>query len=242
LILPIPAIDIIGGQCVRLEMGDYHRISVYGDSPQDMAFYWEKKGAPMLHIVDLDGAKLGQPVNFPVISEIIHSVHIPVEVGGGIRDLSAFRAYLNAGADRIIIGSMAIHHPHLFDECLKMAENKIVMSIDSKNGLIAIQGWLEKTEISAVDLTNILKSRGVKHFIYTDIERDGTLQGINVYRIQSFLQQTGVMVFIAGGISTQEDIYQLKQVNTGIEGIILGKALYSGALNFEDVQKILQEE
>jgi phosphoribosylformimino-5-aminoimidazole carboxamide ribotide isomerase len=123
-----------------------------------------------------------------------------------------------------------------------MAENKIVMSIDSKNGLIAIQGWLEKTEISAVDLTNILKSRGVKHFIYTDIERDGTLQGINVYRIQSFLQQTGVMVFIAGGISTQEDIYQLKQVNTGIEGIILGKALYSGALNFEDVQKILQEE
>jgi len=242
LILPVPAIDIIDGQCVRLEKGDYARVSIYDDSPLDMAFYWEKLGAPLLHLIDLDGARLGKPVNHSIISRIIKSVHIPVEVGGGIRNVSSFHAYLDSGAQRIILGSVAIRNPQLLDKCLKEAKKEVVVSVDSRGGMIAIQGWIETTEISAVELTNALKSRGVEHFIYTDIDRDGTLQGINFHQIRHFLRKTGVRMFIAGGVSTRDDIYGLKQMDDGIEGIILGKALYSGALSFAEVQKILQEE
>lgn len=242
MIIPVPAVDIINGQCVRLEKGDYSRVDVYSDSPLDMALYWESKGAPMLHIIDLDGAKMGKPINYSIISKIIQSVNIPIEVGGGIRDISTFHAYLKNGAQRIILGSIVIQNPKLIEECLKEASNQVVISIDCQGGMIAIQGWTEKTKISAIDLTLQLKKLGVEHFIFTDIERDGTLQGVNTHYIQNYLQETGVEIFIAGGITTLKDIYQLKKINTGIKGIILGKALYSGALKFENVKKILQEE
>jgi len=242
MILPIPAIDIINGQCVRLEKGDFSRMQVYGDSPLEMALYWERKNAPMLHLIDLDGAKIGKPVNLPIFSQIIQSVHIPVEVGGGIRNLTTFLTYLDAGAQRIILGSVAVQNPKLVEDCLKRSQESVVVSIDSQNGLVSLQGWTQKTTISAVDLTNKLKNLGVMNFIFTDIERDGTLQGVNFNRIQKYLQETEVPIFIAGGVSTLEDVFQLKKLNVWIKGIILGKALYSGALQFEEVQKILQEE
>ena len=242
MILPVPAIDIIHGKCVRLEKGDYSRIQIYSDSPFEMALYWEKKGAPMLHLIDLDGAKIGKPINDSILTKIIQSVHIPVEVGGGVRSLSTFLTYLDAGASRIILGSIAIKNPKLIEECLKEARKKVVVSIDSQDGKIAIQGWTEKTEVSAVDLTLHLKNLGVEQFIFTDINQDGTLQGVNLNHIQDYLQKTNVQVFLAGGISTQKDIYHLKKLNNMIQGIILGKALYSGALSFEVVQNILQEE
>ena len=242
MILPIPAIDIINGQCVRLEKGDYSQMSIYSDSPLDMALYWEEKKAPMLHLIDLDGAKIGKPVNQPLFLKIIQSVHIPVEVGGGIRSLSTFLSYRDAGAQRIILGSIAIHNPKLIEDCLKKSQESVVVSIDSRDGLVALQGWTEKTTVSAVDLTNQLKNLGVTNFIFTDIERDGALQGVNVDRIQNFLQNTEVPTFIAGGVTTLEDVLQLKKLNPWIKGIILGKALYSGALKFKEVQKILQEE
>ena len=242
VILPIPAIDIINGQCVRLEKGDYLQMSIYSDSPLEMALYWEEKKAPMLHLIDLDGAKIGKPANHSLFLKIIQSVHIPVEVGGGIRSLSTFLSYLDAGAQRIIFGSIAIHNPNLIEDCLKISQESVVVSIDSRDGLVALQGWTENTTVSAVDLTNQLKNLGVTNFIFTDIERDGALQGVNVDRIQNFLQNTEVPTFIAGGVTTLEDVLQLKKLNPWIKGIILGKALYSGALNFKEVQKILQEE
>jgi phosphoribosylformimino-5-aminoimidazole carboxamide ribotide isomerase len=242
MILPIPAIDIINGQCVRLEKGDYSQMSIYSDSPLDMALYWEGKNAPMLHLIDLDGAKIGKPVNLSIFSKIIQSVHIPVEVGGGIRSLSTFLSYLDAGAQRLIFGSVAVQNPKLVEDCIKRSQESVVVSIDSRNGLVALQGWTEKTTISAVDLTNKLKNLGVISFIYTDIEQDGTLQGVNLNRIQKYLQETEVPTFIAGGVATFEDVLQLKKLKPWIKGIILGKALYSGALQFEEVQKILQEE
>ena len=242
MILPIPAIDIINGHCVRLEKGDYSRMSIYSDSPLKMALYWEEKKAPMLHLIDLDGAKTGKPVNFSILTKIINSIHIPVEIGGGIRSLSTFLSYLEAGAQRIILGSIAVQNPKLLEDCLKRNQASVVVSIDSQDGMVALQGWTEKTTISAVELTNRLKKIGVKNFIFTDTERDGTLQGVNIHRIQNYLQATEVQVFIAGGITTLEDIFQLKKLNRLIKGIILGKALYSGTLKFEEAQKILQEE
>ncbi|NLJ48483.1 MAG: 1-(5-phosphoribosyl)-5-[(5-phosphoribosylamino)methylideneamino]imidazole-4-carboxamide isomerase [Candidatus Atribacteria bacterium] len=242
MILPIPAIDIINGQCVRLEKGDYSRMHIYSDSPLEMALYWERKNAPMLHLIDLDGAKNGKPVNLSIILKIIQSIRIPVEVGGGIRNLSTFLSYLDAGAQRIIFGSVAIQNPQFIKDCIKRSQESVVVSIDSRDGLVALQGWTEKTTVSAVDLTNKLKNLGVMNFIFTDIERDGTLQGVNINHIQKYLQETKVPTFIAGGVTTLDDILQLKKLNAWIKGIILGKALYSGALQFEEVQKILQEE
>ncbi|MCX6089650.1 MAG: 1-(5-phosphoribosyl)-5-[(5-phosphoribosylamino)methylideneamino]imidazole-4-carboxamide isomerase [Atribacterota bacterium] len=241
MILPIPAIDVMGGQCVRLEKGDYTRLTVYGDSPVEMARKWEGKGAPMLHVVDLDGAKRGLPVNFPLVIKILETIRIPVQVGGGIRDLTTFSRYLEAGVTRIILGSVAIKNPVLLEQFLSIAPEKITVSIDSLNGKVALEGWTENIPLSASDLAKSMKQMGIQHFIYTDIARDGTLQGIDIERITAFLAETGVNIMVAGGISTLSDIQNLKSVRQGIEGVILGKSLYSGVLQYETVQKILQE-
>ncbi|HXL02362.1 MAG TPA: 1-(5-phosphoribosyl)-5-[(5-phosphoribosylamino)methylideneamino]imidazole-4-carboxamide isomerase [Candidatus Atribacteria bacterium] len=242
VILPIPAIDVLEGKVVRLEKGDYQKAEVFGTSPLLVAQRWEKEGASLLHVVDLEGAKSGYPVNFSVIKELIKGVSIPVEVGGGIREISSLLGYLDAGAERVVLSSVVVKNPSVFEEMLGIARERIVVSIDTRDQLVSLEGWKEEIPVKAVDLARALREKGIEHFIFTDVQRDGTLQGVRVEVIRNFIIGSGVNIIVAGGISCREDIRKIKSLGEGIEGIILGKALYSGQLNFKEVCNILREE
>ncbi|HPZ39091.1 MAG TPA: 1-(5-phosphoribosyl)-5-[(5-phosphoribosylamino)methylideneamino]imidazole-4-carboxamide isomerase [Candidatus Atribacteria bacterium] len=242
VILPIPAIDILEGKVVRLEKGDYQKVEVFSTSPLLVARKWEEEGAPFLHVVDLEGAKSGYPVNFPVIKELIQKVGIPVEVGGGIREVSSFMGYLDAGAERVVLSSIVVKNPSVFEEMMKIAREKIVVSIDTRDQFVSLEGWREEIPVKAADLAKDLKGKGIEHFIFTDVQRDGTLQGVRVEVIRDFIAESGVSIIVAGGISHKEDIRKIKSLGEGVEGIILGKALYTGQLNFKEVCSILREE
>ncbi|HPU08468.1 MAG TPA: 1-(5-phosphoribosyl)-5-[(5-phosphoribosylamino)methylideneamino]imidazole-4-carboxamide isomerase [Candidatus Atribacteria bacterium] len=242
MILPIPAIDILEGKVVRLNKGDYEKVEVFSTSPSFVAQKWEEEGAPLLHVVDLEGAKSGYPANFPVIRDLIQAVKIPVQVGGGIREVSSFLNYLNAGAARVVLSSVVTKNPAVFEEMLKIARERIVVSIDTRDQFVSLQGWKEEVPVKASELAKTLREKGVEHFIFTDIKRDGTLQGVREEVIKNFITESGVSVIVAGGISDREDIQKIKSLGEGIEGIILGKALYVGKLNFREVCSILEEE
>ncbi len=242
MIQPIPAIDILGGKCVRLEKGDYRQSCIFSHSPVDVAIRWVEQAAPMLHLVDLDGAKKGKPVNFQVIKEIVRSVSVPVEVGGGIRNIQHFYQYLEIGVQRVILGSIAFQEPKIISHMLRSSPESVVVSIDQRKGKIAIEGWTKTTSLSAPEAAKEFSQLGVQHFVYTDTERDGTLQGFDVPALRGFLDTSGVRVIVAGGIATIQDIINLKSLDGKIEGIILGKALYSGTLQLSEALNILREE
>lgn len=242
MILPIPALDIIEGKVVRLEKGDYQKAEVFSSSPILVAQKWEEEGAPFLHVVDLEGAKLGYPVNFSLIKELVQAVRIPIEVGGGIREVSSFLNYLEAGVERVVLSSVAVENPSILEEMIKIAQEKIVVSIDTREQFISLEGWREEVPIKATDLAKTLKDKGIEHFIFTDVQRDGTLQGVRIEVIRNFIAESGVSIIIAGGISHKEDIRKIKSLGEGVEGIILGKALYTGQLSFKEVCNILREE
>jgi len=241
MILPIPAIDIIEGQVVRLEKGDYRRVTVFHSSPEEVAKKWESEGAPFLHVVDLEGAKMGQPMNTSSIERIICTVSIPVEVGGGIRDRTVFEHYLSLGAERVVVGSVVVKNPKVFEEMLHIAPDRLAVSLDVRGEYLAIQGWTEETPLRAAPFARRLREKGVRYFIFTDIDQDGTLSGIRTEVIQKFLQESGVSILLAGGVSRREDIERLKEI-PGVEGIILGKALYAGTLTLQEVITILRRE
>ncbi len=229
----IPAIDLRLGLCVRLFQGDYQQETVFSDEPVSVALAWQEQGAPRLHLVDLDGAAGGVPVNLEVITSIIHNLTIPVQIGGGIRDLTTAESLLSAGADRVVIGTAAVENPSLVEDlCQKHGSQRVVIAVDAKDGLVAIKGWLESTEVKAQDLVEQMALLGVRRILYTDISRDGTLTGPNFEANADLVRTTDMAVLASGGIATLDHVRRL--VDTGAEGAILGRALYTEAFSLRE--------
>ena len=230
----IPAIDIIDGKCVRLLQGDFNAMTVYSGSPTETAKKWEEFGATRLHIVDLDGAKTGFFKNIPIIKEIAKALSIPIQVGGGLRTKENIEELISAGVDRVMLGTAVVEDPGLVKEMCKKHGQKIAVSIDSKGGKTAIKGWQVSSDKSPVELAKEAVKMGVKRFIYTDISRDGTLIGPNLDGIRAFVRAVNVPVIASGGVSSCRDIGDLKKLSDmGVEGCVVGKALYSGAIDLK---------
>jgi len=237
--LLIPAIDLREGKCVRLVEGKIENETVYSHEPVEQALKWQDKGAQMLHLVDLDGAFAGRPKNLDVIKEIIRAVHIPVQMGGGIRTLETVGMLLETGVQRVILGSIAIYKPELVKEACRRFEGRVVVGIDAKDGLVAIEGWESTVDKTIIELALEMKDAGVKRVIFTDTRRDGTLKGPNVESTRELAEKTGLKVVASGGVSSLDDIRKLKELEpVGVDSIILGKALYSGAIALEEALEL----
>ena len=233
--LIIPAIDIKGGKCVRLFQGKMNQETVYSDDPVSVAKRWEDEGAEFLHLVDLDGAVSGVPKNKEIIGNIIKAVKIPVEVGGGIRNIDSIKEYISMGSRKVIIGTTALENPELVHEACKIFSDKIMVGIDAKNGQVAVRGWKDVTGTSASALAKKFEGMGVSGIIYTDISRDGTLSGPNIDSIKSFAESIDIPVIASGGVSNINDIKNImKLTKHGVTGVIVGKAIYSGTVNLRE--------
>lgn len=230
-----PAIDILDGQCVRLIQGDYNQEKVYSNSPIDMAKKWEQKGAAYIHIVDLNGAKTGQSVNKAIIQEIAKTVAIPVQVGGGIRSIETIKDYLDAGVSRVIIGTAAINDQVFLQEATETFSEKIAVSIDARDGFVATDGWTDTSDVPALELVKKLEELGVKTIVYTDIAKDGMLQGPNLEEQKIIHESTTMDVIASGGVTTKDDVKNLEALQ--LYGTIIGKALYDGKLEFESLME-----
>ncbi|MEO8456822.1 MAG: 1-(5-phosphoribosyl)-5-[(5-phosphoribosylamino)methylideneamino]imidazole-4-carboxamide isomerase [Chloroflexota bacterium] len=234
----IPAIDIRAGKCVRLDQGDYDRETVFGDDPVEMARRWQAAGATRLHVVDLDGARDGKPYNEDVIFRVIRAVDIPIEVGGGMRDVAIIGRFIEAGADRVAIGTAAIKDPTVLLHALGIfGGERILVGVDARNGLVATEGWRETSEVRAIDLIVQIAEMGVRRIFYTDITSDGMLKGPNFPALQEVVENStafpvAMAVIASGGVSTAEHVRRLKLI--GCEGVIIGKALYTGDLDIAD--------
>ncbi len=230
-----PAVDIREGRCVRLVEGRLDRETVYSDDPAAMAALWQEKGAGWLHVVDLDGAFSGSPKNMDVIRRIREAVSIPIQAGGGIRDLKVVEELLGMGVNRVILGTVAINNPELVANACARYGEAVMVGIDARDGKVAIEGWGVTSERDAMDLAVEMKELGVKRIIYTDIWRDGTLQGPNLDAVREMAGNTGLKVIASGGISTLEDLRAIKKLERlGVEGVIMGKSLYAGTVSLED--------
>ncbi len=231
----IPALDLKDGKCVRLLRGEKHRQTVYSDDPVEMALNWESEGAQYLHLIDLDGAFQGEPQNIEIIKEIVHKIHIPIELGGGIRDMGCIVRMLSLGLNRIILGTAAISDPDLVNRAIeRFGPGKIVVGIDAKQEMVAVKGWEELSETSALELALRMKRTGIERIIYTDISRDGAMIGPNTEATKRLAQESGLKVILSGGICCGEDIVGVAQLERfGIEGVIVGKALYEGKVNLK---------
>ncbi|HSV96213.1 MAG TPA: 1-(5-phosphoribosyl)-5-[(5-phosphoribosylamino)methylideneamino]imidazole-4-carboxamide isomerase [Spirochaetota bacterium] len=229
--LVIPAIDIKNGKCVRLEQGDPEKETIYSNDPVAMALEFQRMGAKLIHVVDLDGAFEGRPVNIDIVMSIQKSLTIPIEIGGGIRDLEAVRTYLNAGITRIILGTAVLEGDP--KAIVERYGSFIVAGVDAKNSMVATRGWKNITSVAAVDLIKELKKMGLVEFIYTDISTDGMLGGPNIQAMENILDEVGRISLIAsGGVSSIEDIERLAAlVPRGLKGCIVGKAIYDGRVN-----------
>lgn len=227
----IPAVDIRDGRCVRLYQGDYGMETVFSDDPVAMAMEWQSLGATRLHIVDLDGAATGKLENLNIITGINNTLWIPVQVGGGIRHLETIEKLLEIGADRVILGTAAVENPNLVQEACRRFSQSIIIGIDAREGKLATHGWQQETELKALDFAHSMVELGVRRFIYTDINRDGTLTEPNFSAIFELVDAIRFPVIASGGISS---IIHLKVLNKlGVEGAIIGKALYTGDINLK---------
>lgn len=228
-----PAIDLKGGQCVRLRQGMFHDMTTYSDSPERMAIHWARQGASFLHLVDLDGALAGHSVNEEVIRKIVNSVSIKVQIGGGIRSTKAVRSMLDLGVTRVIIGTKAVSQPEFIDELVKeFGSERIVVGVDAKDGMAAMNGWEQISKISALELCLKMKAFGVKHIVYTDISKDGMMAGPNVMHTKQLTEETGMDIIASGGVSCIEDLIRLNEA--GIQGVIIGKALYEKKIDLNE--------
>jgi len=225
----IPAIDLLGGNCVRLYQGDYDRSEVFGKDPVAMAKQWEDQGATRLHLVDLDGAKDGEPVNLPVIAKIAKALSIPVQVGGGLRDRNRVSQLLGLGVRSAILGTIAVENPDLVGELCNEFPGQIIVGIDARNGKVATKGWLETSEVEAVELAERMAKLGAAAIIYTDIYRDGTMQGPNLDALRELAQKITIPVIASGGVSSVTDLLSLLSLESiGVTGAIVGRAIYTG--------------
>lgn len=222
----IPAVDIKGGKCVRLYQGDYLKETVFSENPVDVAMGWVAQGAGRLHVVDLDGAASGELRNIAVVEAIVKRVNLPVQVGGGVRDEATVAKLLDIGVDRVILGTVAVENPKLVKSLCRKYGEAIVVGIDARDGYVATRGWVEETEIKALELGLQMAATGVKRIIYTDIKRDGTLTEPGFEAIAQMVKGVNLPIIAAGGISKLSHLRKLKEL--GAEGAILGKALYTG--------------
>ena len=238
-----PAIDIRNGRCVRLTEGKFECETVFAEDPAEMAVRWADAGAEYLHVVDLDGALAGQSSNTEVIKRILAKVKIPVQVGGGIRTLANIEKMLALGVTRVILGSVAVRDPELVRAACQKFPGQVVVGIDAKNGEVAVEGWGIGGGIGAVELAKKMAAVGVEHIIFTDISRDGMLSGVNVEATAELAKTSGIKVIASGGVSSLADIKALQaHAADGIEGCIIGKAIYTGALDLKEALAVLKEE
>ncbi len=235
-----PAIDLKNGKCVRLQQGKFDNVKVFNEDPVSVAKEFEKKGAEYIHLVDLDGALEGELVNRAVIEKIVKSVNIPCELGGGIRTIERIEELLDLGISRVILGTIAIKNPEITKEAVKkFGGDRVVIGIDAKHGKVAINGWIDITEKDVVELIKEMENIGVKTVIYTDIEKDGMMQGISYDSVKRILEQTNINIVVSGGVTTIEDIKKLTVLeNSKIEGVITGKAIYEGKLDLAEAIRV----
>jgi len=238
-VIIIPAIDLKDGRCVRLLQGRMDRETVYGEDPVQMARHWESKGAERLHVVDLNGAVSGTPVHRCLIEEIARSVHIPVEAGGGIRNMETIEEYLSSGINWAILGTAALENPSMIEEACLRFPGKIILGIDARGGRVAIQGWNEVVSREAIELAKQFEAVGLSAMVFTDIERDGMERGLNTEMTKAFARASSTPVIASGGVSGIEDIESLKEIEAdGVIGVIVGQALYTGRLDLQEAIRI----
>lgn len=241
----IPAIDLKDGQCVRLKQGRMEDSTVFSDDPVQMARHWQDQGARRLHLVDLNGAFAGKPVNGEIVKAIAKELpDLPLQIGGGIRDLETIDAYLDAGVSYVIIGTKAVEDPEFVTGACSRYPGKVIVGLDAQNGMVATDGWANVTDFSVVDLARHFSGIGVSAIVYTDIARDGMMQGVNVEATVALAEQSTIPIIASGGITSLEDIAALKAVcNTvtgaGILGAITGRAIYEGTLDIREAQALL---
>ena len=235
-----PAIDIKDGVCVRLIKGDYRQITTYENTPIDQATKYFQNGFNHIHIVDIDGALHGRPVNSILIKEIIKKVKSKIQIGGGIRTIDDISRWIEMGIDKVVMGTAAVENTELLKTACNKFENKIAVSLDVKDGLIALSGWKKQTNISAIDFIKKIQNFGVSRIIYTDINRDGTKQGPNIKDTVKLASETKIPLVISGGVSSLEDIKKIKSLsNSNIEGVIVGKSIYDGDIKIGDLAKLI---
>ena len=234
----IPAIDIKDGKCVRLAQGKFDRVTTYGDNPVEMAMRWMEKGAELIHLVDLDGSVAGLPRNANIILDIARNVNVPVQVGGGIRDMETINFYLNKGVSSVILGTSALQNENVVREACSAFPHKIILGIDALNGNVSVRGWTQTTEKKAVDLAKHYEDCPVKAIVYTDIERDGMSTGVNIQATEALAKAVKIPIIASGGVASIADIENLLAVNDcEFYGVIIGRALYTGAVSLEDAIK-----
>lgn len=239
----IPAIDLKDGRCVRLEQGDQKRVTIFSNDPVKVAKQWESMGAEMLHVVDLDGAFRGEPCNEDQIDAIVRSVSIPVQVGGGLRDLETIERYFQRGVARVILGTVVYQlHGFVREVCDRFPE-RILASIDAREGMVAIEGWTKVMPKRAEDLANELKDLGISTIVYTDILKEGMMGGPNFVGIRRLAEACSLPIIASGGFATLADLEKLKEFEElGVMGAILGRSLYQGTISLPEAMKVLQVE
>lgn len=235
-----PAIDIKDNKCVRLTQGDFDKVKVYSDNPYEMALKWFNDGAEYLHVVDLDGARDEAFVNKPAIEKIIKNINIPIQIGGGIRSEEKVDNLLSLGVSRVIIGTMAVENKELLKKLIAKHGEKIVVSIDAKDGYVALRGWEQISKVNSVELCQELEGLGLKTIVYTDIAKDGMLTGPNFEIYKTLAEKTTLDIIASGGISSIDDLVKLNEMN--IYGAITGKALYDKRIDFKEALQCLREE
>lgn len=229
-----PAIDLKDGQCVRLRQGEFQRSTVFSADATAQARAFERAGFEWLHVVDLNGAVSGASVNGPVVRDILSAVNMPVQLGGGIRNLKTIESWLSAGIARVILGTAAVRNAALVTEAAREFPGRVAIGVDARNGLVAVDGWTQQTGLLVVDLARRFEEAGVAAIIYTDISRDGMLQGVNIAETAALARAVAVPVIASGGVSSAEDIRALKQSSAPIGGVIIGRALYDGRISPAD--------
>jgi phosphoribosylformimino-5-aminoimidazole carboxamide ribotide isomerase len=235
----IPAIDIKDGRCVRLYQGKYDDVTVFDHDPVAVARRWEQLGAQRIHVVDLDGAKAGRPVNAQIVFAIVRAVQVPVQLGGGLRDVGTVDSALNLGVERAILGTAAVRDPQLIANLVKRYNDRVAVGVDARDGMVAAQGWTETSQVAAKDLVQRMADVGVRTIIYTDISRDGTLEGPNMAATAELVQHGGPDIIASGGVARTDDLIAL--AHTGVAGVIVGKALYTGAIDLPQALGALKE-
>lgn len=230
-----PAIDIRGGACVRLHQGDYDKEEIYNSDPVKVAMDFKACGAKYLHVIDLDGAKAAKPVNLEIVLNIVKQTGLPVQLGGGIRDFENAKKILDSGVQRIILGSSVLKNPEFVKQALSEFADRVCIGMDCRNGRIAVEGWLEDSDVLATDLAEELKKHGLARVNYTDIARDGTLAGPNTVELKNFAETSQIKTIASGGVASIEDVDELSQLSDFVDGVIVGKALYTGNINPEEL-------
>ena len=237
-----PAIDLKDGQCVRLKLGDMAQATIFNDNPAAQAKSFEAQGFEWLHLVDLNGAFEGRPVNGKAVEEILKAISIPVQLGGGIRDLATIEHWLSRGMTRVILGTIALRNPKIVIEACKEFPGKIVVGIDAKAGRVAVEGWGESSSLTAIELAQCFEDAGVAAIVFTDIDRDGILKGINFEKTLELANKVNIPVIASGGLASIKDVQRLLEPDCAIlEGAISGRAIYDGRLNAAEALKLIRE-